>query len=52
MMAVPASERDERLFAEVITDVLSSKVAGREELVSVRETVEELIEEPTADDNV
>ena len=43
LMTVPESERDEQLFVEILTDVLSSKVAGRDELASVRETITELV---------
>ncbi|MFB6206063.1 MAG: gas vesicle protein GvpN [Haloglomus sp.] len=45
LMAVSESDRDKQLFVEVITDVLSSKVASREELVAMRDTVADLVEE-------
>ncbi len=39
LMSVSEEERDDDLFVEVMTDVLSSKVAGRSELEAARECV-------------
>ncbi len=43
MMTAPEQARDDTLFAEVMTDVVSSKVSGRSELVTVRDRISEAV---------
>ena len=49
LMTVPATERDDGLFTEVMTDVLASKVADRSELVAAREYVANAVETDTGE---
>ena len=44
LTTVPAAERDDGLFIEVMTDVLASKVADREELAAASDCVADALE--------
>ena len=44
LMTVPAAERDDSVFVEVMTDVLASKVSDREELAAASDCVADALE--------